>query len=229
MSTAVFFSWWEIDCRASKGSSQSENKNICCLFHLFIYLFIVSSPWSCFLGEIFNIFKTKEIKEPELNMSRFFVKEGLFPMFFAGQCSSVQFSKNWWLLGSCHLSKQTPLFFPQEVNNTRKSLFSQCTYTLIWTKILERRAYASLWELLKGCWVFYAHWEMDIGHQTHFTKTATNPPVSKKLQSSTAGFELATAGSLQHSAPPPQFLWSAGVCVGETVVSHLICCYWFMA
>lgn len=47
-------------------------------------------------------------------------------------------------------------------------------------------------ELLKGCWVFYAYWEIDGGHQTHFTKAATNPALSKIFQPSTAGFELAT-------------------------------------
>lgn len=135
-------------------------------------------------------------------------------MIFAWHCSTAQFSKNWWLLGSCHLWKTNILVFPsRNQQHKKKSLFSQCTHRLIWTKLIERRAYASLWELLKGCWVFYAHWEMDRGHQTYFTKAATNPPVSKNLQSSMARFELATAGSLQHSAPPPQFLWSAGVCV----------------
>lgn len=147
----------------------------------------------------------------------------------AAQVNSVR-TGGFWEAVTCE--KQTPkqvVFPPNQSTTQGKSLFSPCTLTLIWTKLPKRRAYASLWELLKGCWVFYAHWEMDRGHQTHFTKAATNPAVSKNLQSSMAGFELATAVSPQHSAPPPPFLWSAGVCVGEAVVSHLICCCWFMA
>lgn len=229
MSTAILFSWWEIGCGASKCSSQSENENIHCGFDLFTYLFNISSPWSRILGEFLNIFKTKEIKNVNLTCQGAF-GGSVFTVFSAWQCSSARFNRNWWLLGSCHLWKTNTLIFPPNQSTTPgKLLFSRCTHTLIWTKRPKRRVYASLWELLKGCWVFYAHWEMDRGHQTHFTRAATNPPVSKNLQSSTAGFELATAVSLQHSAPPPPFLWSAGVCGGEAVLSHLICCCWFMA
>lgn len=128
--------------------------------------------------------------------------------------------------------KQTPLFFFQSSQQHKENHYS-AKAPIHWyeQKFYKRRTYASLWEILKGCWVFYAHWEMDRGHQTHFTKAATNPPVSKTLQSPTAGFELATAANPSALSPssPSFYGQQVCVCVGETVLSHLICCRWFMA
>lgn len=110
---------------------------------------------------------------------------------------------------------QKTLFVPQTINNKGKNHYSANV-----PLFLKLRSHASSWELLKECWVFYAYWEMNRGHQTHFTKAATNPPISKNFQSSKAGFELLTRVKasvfLHHSAPlSPFFMISRCVCRRE--------------
>lgn len=71
---------------------------------------------------IFKIYwKQKKLRNLNLTCQGVF-GGSVFPMFSAWQCSSAQFSKNWWVLGSCHRWKTNTLFFPQRSQQHKENI-----------------------------------------------------------------------------------------------------------
>jgi len=63
MSTAVLFSWWEIDCGTCKFLSKSEDEKNCWFVSIFIYFLIFSgenSHKTVFHGESFIYSREKK-------------------------------------------------------------------------------------------------------------------------------------------------------------------------